>query len=51
MGDTPCAAKKFINNPTDVVDEMIEGVLATSPWLCKVAGHNVLVRKDIESVR
>eukprot|EP00038_Savillea_parva_P012412 m.204500 g.204500 ORF g.204500 m.204500 type:complete len:607 (-) comp22552_c0_seq1:145-1965(-) len=51
MGDTPGAAKKFINNPTDVVDEMIEGVLATSPWLCKVAGHNVLVRKDIESVR
>ena len=49
MSETPKQA--FINNPTDVVDEMIAGVLAVTPRLRKLAGFNVLVRQDIEIVR
>jgi hypothetical protein len=49
MSETPKQA--FINNPTDVVDEMIAGLLAVTPRLRKLAGFNVLVRQDIEVVR
>lgn len=49
MAGTPKQA--FINNPEDVVDEMIAGALAVTPSLRKVAGFNVLVRHDIETIR
>ncbi|SFL28157.1 dihydroxyacetone kinase subunit DhaK [Halanaerobium salsuginis] len=39
--------KKLINNPDDVVSELIEGlVLAKSDKLDKLADYNVVVRKD-----
>ncbi|SFL88324.1 dihydroxyacetone kinase subunit DhaK [Salibacterium qingdaonense] len=39
--------KKFINNPEDVVEEMLEGMAAAhSDELRRLPGWNVLVRKD-----
>ncbi|SHE73546.1 dihydroxyacetone kinase DhaK subunit [Thermoanaerobacter uzonensis DSM 18761] len=39
--------KKLINNPNDVVKEMIEGLLAAHPsYLRKLDNINVIVRKD-----
>ena len=39
--------KKLINNPDDVVKEMVEGVVAAEPdRYKKVDGYNVLARKD-----
>ena len=44
-------SKKLINSPVQCVPEMIDGLLATTSALTKVAGFNVLVRSDIEEVR
>ena len=39
--------KKLVNNPEDVVEEMLEGVVAAEPGRYKkLEGHNVLVRND-----
>jgi triose/dihydroxyacetone kinase / FAD-AMP lyase (cyclizing) len=43
--------KKLINRPTDVLDEMLEGVIAIYPNLARLAGHNVLLRADADGVR
>lgn len=43
--------KKLINKPEDVVDEMLEGLLAIYPGLAKLSEHKVILRADSEQVR
>jgi triose/dihydroxyacetone kinase / FAD-AMP lyase (cyclizing) len=43
--------KKFINRPENVVEEMLDGLVALYPGLRRLKGHAVLVRADIESAR
>src|SRR3954471_22399193 len=38
--------KKLINRPQEVVEEMVEGLVAVYPGLCRLPGHTVLVRAD-----
>lgn len=38
--------KKFLNKPTDVVGEMLEGIVAAHPSLRRVPGFNVIARAD-----
>lgn len=40
------SAKKLLNDPAEVVREMLEGIVATTPGLALVDGHNVVVRAD-----
>lgn len=40
------SAKKLLNDPADVVRDMLEGIVATTPGLALVDGHNVVVRAD-----
>lgn len=47
----PTHEKKFTNDPKDVVEEMIEGIIATTPSVIQIEGFNALVRSDIEVVR
>jgi len=42
--------KKLINEPSNCVQELIEGLLATTTGLKRVEGFNVVVRSDIKSV-
>jgi dihydroxyacetone kinase-like protein len=37
--------KKIINNPEDVVDEMLTGMVMAHPEIVRVEGFNVLIRK------
>jgi dihydroxyacetone kinase len=39
--------KKLINRPGSVVPEMVEGLVAISPGLRKLPGHEVIVRADL----
>src|SRR5437660_212411 len=39
--------KKLINNPTAVVEEMIEGLALVYPGLRRLPGHTVLVQADL----
>jgi triose/dihydroxyacetone kinase / FAD-AMP lyase (cyclizing) len=39
--------KKLINHPADVVEEMVEGLVAVFPGLRRLAGQTVLVRAEI----
>lgn len=41
------ATKKLMNQPADVVQQAVEGMLLTNSNLAVIAGCNVLVRKDI----
>lgn len=43
--------KKLINDPTRVVEEMIEGLAAIHPGLRRLAGESVLVRADADQAR
>src|SRR5271170_5362011 len=43
--------KKFINRPEDVVEEMLDGLIALHPGSSRLAGHKVMVRGDVERVR
>lgn len=43
--------KKLINNPTRVVEEMVEGLAAIHPGLRRLAGESVLVRADADDAR
>src|SRR4051812_9006427 len=43
--------KKLINRPDRVVDEMLDGLLALCPGLCRLSGQNVLLRSDFEDRR
>jgi ATP-dependent dihydroxyacetone kinase len=42
--------KKLINQPSAVVEEMVEGLVAVYPGLRRVPGHTVLVRSDLAAV-
>ncbi|WEK50472.1 MAG: dihydroxyacetone kinase subunit DhaL [Candidatus Kaistia colombiensis] len=43
--------KKLINSTSSVVDEMIEGIVATSDRLAMLAGARVVVRSDFAALR
>ncbi len=43
--------KKLINRPEDVLQEMLDGLLAIYPGISRLAGHPVLLRSDAETVR
>jgi len=45
------SSKKLLNEPTDAVQQMIEGLVETTAGLNRIDGHNVVVRADIEAVR
>lgn len=38
--------KKMINDVEKIVEEMLQGIVQAHPWLKRVEGFNVLVRKD-----
>jgi hypothetical protein len=40
------AMKKLINRPQEVVEEMVEGLVAVYPALRRLPGHTVLIRSD-----
>jgi dihydroxyacetone kinase len=40
--------KKLINRPDQVVDEMLDGLLALYPNLSRLSGYNVVLRSDFE---
>lgn len=40
------SAKKLINDPAEIVREMLEGIVATTPDLALIEGHNVVVRRS-----
>ncbi len=43
--------KKFINQPQDVVEEMLQGFAVLHPGSLRLPGHKALVRADAEQVR
>lgn len=43
--------KKLINDPAAVVEEMLQGAIATYPNLMRLSEHNVLLRADAEAAR
>jgi dihydroxyacetone kinase len=43
--------KKFINRPEDVVEEMLQGLVALQPSSVRLPGHKALVRADAGQVR
>ena len=51
IAPTTMQAKKLINSPSTVVDDMIKGMLYTNPNLALINDLNVLVRADIESCK
>ena len=42
------SCRQIINDPKDVVNEMLEGLTYTQPGLQKLDGFNVIVRKEID---
>ena len=49
-GDEERAMKKLINNPREVVREMLEGLADLNPGLSLLADDNVVIRADVPSV-
>src|SRR5947209_13886476 len=43
--------KKLINRPGQVLDEMLDGLLAVYPNLSRLSGYNVVLRSDFEARR
>ena len=43
--------KKFINRREDVVEEMLQGLVALQPGSARLAGHSVIVRTDAAAAR
>jgi len=43
--------KKIINQPADVVEEMLEGLCVLQPGSIRLSGHNVMIRSDAEGIR
>ncbi|KQT63306.1 MULTISPECIES: dihydroxyacetone kinase subunit DhaL [unclassified Aureimonas] len=43
--------KKLINDPSRVVDEMIEGIVLSHEGLAVLSGHRVILRSDVEALR
>jgi dihydroxyacetone kinase len=51
MPGMPTSAKKLINDPDHVVEEMVCGVLAAHPTITRLAGTHVLLRADVDEVK
>jgi len=49
--EKPTVTKKLINNPRDVVNEALEGIVAANPGLNVLKGHSVIIREDVEELR
>ena len=45
------SGKKLINNPSETVNDALEGFVATNPRVCLMRSHNVVIRKDVEDVK
>ena len=43
-------SKKFINSPTEVVNEALTGFLKVHPGLSLLEGHRVVIRSDIDKI-
>ena len=43
-------SKKLINNPEQVVEEALEGLVAAQPGLQLLAGHRVVLRADTQTL-
>ena len=43
--------KKMINAVEDVVEEMVQGIVASHPSLVRIRGYHILVRADYAHVR
>src|SRR5271155_5323809 len=43
--------KKFINDPKDVVEEMLQGLAVLHPGSVHLPGHKVLIRADAQQAR
>lgn len=43
--------KKVINDPKDVVEDMIRGIVASNSNLCVIEGYNVIARADYEEFK
>lgn len=43
--------KKFINQPENVVEEMLQGFAVLSPSVARLSGHKVMLRADADAVR
>jgi dihydroxyacetone kinase len=43
--------KKFINDPDNVVEEMLQGLAVLSPNVTRLSGHKVMIRADAAAVR
>ena len=43
--------KKFINQPENVVEEMLQGLAILNPGSVRLPGHHVLLRADADEVR
>ncbi|HTH54040.1 MAG TPA: dihydroxyacetone kinase subunit DhaL [Edaphobacter sp.] len=43
--------KKLINQPANVVEEMLQGLCVLQPGLIRLAGNKVMLRSDVEQVR
>ena len=44
-------SKKLINDPSNVVDEALEGLVASNPGLKLLKGHRAVIREDVEEVK
>lgn len=49
--EKPTVTKKLVNNPRDVVDEALEGIVAANPGLNVLKGHCVIIREDVQELR
>jgi dihydroxyacetone kinase len=43
--------KKFINDPENVVEEMLQGLAVLNPGVARLSGHKVMIRADINKTR
>lgn len=43
--------KKLINDVDRCVDEAIEGLVAITPGITKLAGHRIILRDDLDDLK
>jgi len=43
--------KKLINDPSESVNEALEGFVSINPYVSLMKCHNVVIRKDVEDVK
>ena len=41
-------SKRFLNDPENCVEEVIQGMVQSDPSVKRISGHHVLVRADFE---